>query len=104
MHIDDVICTHDLRAFETRLILIGAGDDDERSARLLTSDRLRQALLAGALNEDRRIIADAAIHQRPFNAIGHRGDEASEFRRHALGHVVNDRIPWQVNILPDQAV
>ncbi len=77
----------------------GAGDDDQRGAGLLADHGLRQALLARPLDQDRRIVADAAVEQGPFDAVRHGGDQSGQFRRDALGDMVQDRIPRQVDVL-----
>src|SRR5277367_2977994 len=48
-------------AFQAGVILCRAGDDDERGASLLADHGLRQALLAGALDQHRGIIAATAV-------------------------------------------
>src|SRR5215472_11510589 len=76
-----------------------SGDDDERGARLLADHRLRQPLLAGALNEHGRVIADAAVEQRPFDPVRHRRHQSRQFRRDALGDVVHDGVPGKVDVV-----
>ena len=92
-----------LATVEPRAVLRCAGDDDQRGAGLLADHGLRQALLAGALDQHGRIVADAAVEQRPFDAVRHRRDEPGEFRRDALRHVVHDRVPRQVDVLREAA-
>jgi len=64
---------------------------------------LRQALLARSLDQRRRVVADAAVEQRPLDAVRHRRDEARQLRRDALRHVMHHRVPWQINILREAA-
>ncbi len=53
----------------------------------------------GALNQHGGIVADAAVEQRPLDAVGHRRHQAGKLRRYALGHVVHHRIPRQIDVL-----
>src|SRR6516162_11423203 len=87
------------RDLHARAVFGRAGDDDERGARLLADHRLRQPLLAGALNEHGRVIAHAAVEQRPFDPVRHRRHQSRQLRRHALGHVVHDRVPGKIDIV-----
>src|SRR5439155_21817335 len=80
-----------------------ARDDDERSARLLADHSLRKALLAWALNEHCGVIADAAIEERPFDAVGHGSDQSRQFRCNALRHAMHDCVPWKVHVLCEAA-
>ena len=101
--VDDVIGAELLGDLEPRLVLRRAGDDDQRCAGLLADHGLRQALLARALDQHGRIVADAAVEQRPLDAVRHRRDEAGEFRRDALRHMMDDRVPRQIDILREAA-
>ena len=81
LHVDDVVGAQLLRHLQARRILRGAGDDDERGAGLLADHGLRQALLARALDQHGRVVADAAVEERPLDAVRHRRDEARRARR-----------------------
>src|SRR5581483_4694328 len=63
LHVDDVIRAELFGDFQARAVLRRAGDDDERCARLFTDHRLRQPLLARALNQYARVVADTAVEQ-----------------------------------------
>src|ERR1044071_1478 len=99
VHVDDMVGAEFLGDLEPRLVLRCAGDDDERRAGLLADHGLRQALLARPLNEDGGVVADAAVEQRPLDAVRHRRDETGELRRNALRYVMDHRIPRQIDIL-----
>ena len=103
LHVDDVVRAELLGDLQPRGILRRAGDDDERRAGLLADHGLRQALLARPLDQHRRVVADAAVEQRPLDAVRHRRDQSGELRRHALGHVVHHRVPRQVDVLREAA-
>ena len=101
--VDHVIGAELLGHLHARAVLRGAGDDDQRRAGLLADHGLRQALLARALDQHRRVVADAAVEQRPLDAVRHRRDEAGELRRHALRHVMHHRVPRQIDVLREAA-
>ncbi len=84
LHVDHVVGAQRLGDFHPRAILGRAGDDDERGAGLLADHGLRQPLLAGPLDQHRGVVADAAVEQRPFDAVGHRRHQSGELRRDAL--------------------
>ena len=74
-----------------------------RGARLLADHRLRQALLARALDQHGRVVADAAVEQRPLDAVRHRRHEPGELGRDALRHAMHDRVPRQEDIMREAA-
>ena len=92
-----------LATFEPRAVLRRAGDDDQRSAGLLADHGLRQALLARALDQHGGVVADAAVEQRPLDAVRHRRHQPGELRRDALRHVVHHRVPRQIDVLREAA-
>src|SRR6516162_924607 len=101
--VDDVIGAKLLGDVKPRFVLRGTGDDDQRGTGLFADHGLRQPLLAGALDQHRRIVADAAVEQRPLDAIGHWRHQSGELRGDALGYVMHDRVPWQVDVLGEAA-
>ena len=101
--VDYVIGAKLLGDLQARSVLQGAGDDNEGGTSLLADHSLRQALLAGALDQHRRVVADAAVEQRPLDAVRHRRDQSGQLWRHALGHVVHHRVPRQIDVLREAA-
>ena len=99
LHVDDVVGAELFGDVHTRFVLGRAGDDDQRGAGLLADHGLRQALLARALDQHRGVIADAAVEQRPLDAVRHRRHQAGELGRDALGHMMKHGVPWQIDIL-----
>src|SRR3989442_243791 len=63
LHVDPVVGASLFAGFHPRGVFGVAGDDDERGARLLADDGLRQPLLTGPLDEHRGVVADAAVEQ-----------------------------------------
>ena len=61
--VDDVVGAELLGDLEPRAVLVGAGDDDAGRTRLLADHGLRQALLAGPLDQHDRVVADLAVEQ-----------------------------------------
>src|SRR5216684_2428361 len=57
----------------------------------------------GPLDQHARIVADAAVEQRPLDPVRHRSDQAGQLRRDALGHMVHDRVPGEIHILRKSA-
>src|SRR5216117_624394 len=103
LHVDHVIGAQFFRDLHPRGVLGGARDDDERGARLLADDDLRQPLLTGPLDEHAGVVADAAVEERPFDAVRHGGDQSRQFRRDALRYLVHDGIPREVYVLRKSA-
>ena len=103
LHVDDVVGTELFGHLDARPVLGGAGDDDQRRAGLLADHGLRQALLARALDQHRGIVADAALEQRPLDAVRHRRHQPGKLGRHALRHVMHHRVPWQIDVLGEAA-
>ena len=103
LHVDHVVGAELLGDLQARRVLDGAGDDDQRRAGLLADHGLRQALLARALDQHGRVVADAAVEQRPLDAVRHRRDQPGELRRDALRHVMHHRVPRQIDVLREAA-
>src|SRR5262249_15450273 len=87
------------RDLHAHAVLGGAGDDDERGARLFADHRLREPLLARALDEHPGIVADATVEQGPFDPVRHRRHQSRELRRDALGDAVHDGVPGKVDVM-----
>src|SRR5262249_33291715 len=64
---------------------------------------LRKTLLAGPLYQYGRRVADIGVEQRPLDSVRERRDDSRELGRHACGHMVQDRVPWKVDILTEAA-
>ena len=75
----------------------------ERGAGLLAGDHLRQPLLARALDQHGRVVADAAVDQRPLDAVRQRRGDAGQLGRDAVRHLVQHRVPRQVHVLGEAA-
>ncbi len=60
-------------------------------------------MLAGSLDKHGGVVADAAVEERPFDAVRHRRHQSRQLRSHALRHAVHDRVPRQVYILREAA-
>src|SRR5476651_185252 len=89
--------------FKARAVLRGARHDDEGRAGLLADHGLRQALLPRPLDEHGRVVAHAAVEERPFDSVRHRRHEARELRAHPRGDMVHDGVPRQVDVLREAA-
>ena len=99
VNVDHMVGAELLGDLQAGAILRRAGDDDQRGAGLLADHGLGQALLARPLDQHGGIVADAAVEQGPLDAVRHRRDQSGQFRRDALGNMMQDGIPRQVDVL-----
>src|SRR5262245_15704493 len=99
LDVDDEVGAQLSRDLHAGAVFRCTGNDNERGAGLLADHGLREPLLARALNEDARIIADAAVEQGPFHPVRHRGHQSRQFRRDTLWHMVHDRVPGKINVM-----
>ena len=101
--VDHVIGAKQLRHLEPPRILRRAGDDDAGGAGLLGGHGAAEALLSWTLDEHRRGVADAAVHERPLDAVGHRRGDAGQLGREAVGHAVEHDVERQVDVVAEAA-
>src|ERR1051326_7079182 len=99
LHVDGVVGAESLGDFQALGIFAGAGDDDAVRACLLAGDDLRQALLAGALDQHDRAVTDTGLIQRPLDAVRERRGDTGKLGGHVVRDLVHHRIPRGIEIV-----